>query len=77
MDFHADDWKPKMKPDPTLDPPFMLSEGVENGTMAILLGVAACLVLALSGFLLAIACGAEWAWRMVEIVRLFYDGAPK
>lgn len=66
-----------MKPDPTLDPPFMLSEGVENGAIAILLGAVACLALALSGFLIALACGSEWAWRGVETVRLFYDGAPK
>lgn len=66
-----------MNRDPSLDPPFLLSERVEDGAMAILLAVTALLVLCLSGFLLALAVGNEFAWGLVASIRVFYDGAPK
>ena len=66
-----------MKRDPSLEPPFMLSEGVEDGAIAIVLAALALFVLLLSGFLLALACGSEVAWSMVTSIRMFYDGAPK
>ena len=63
--------------DPSLDPPYLLSERVENGVMAVAIGACMLVVVALGGFLLALACGNDLAWRIIDSISAFYDGAPQ